>query len=221
MQTLLKFENICKSYGSQVILDRVSLEIKQGETIAIAGPSGTGKTTLLNLAGTLDIPDSGKILFNNQQISDLSETERSIFRNRHIGFVFQMHYLLPQCTVFGNVLIPTLTYTDKAARKAAAQRATDLLETVGMLQHKDKLPSQLSGGECQRTAFARALINQPELILADEPPGSLDEENAALLASEMIKLNRDFGTTLIVVTHSMKLAEKMDRTLSLKHHKLI
>jgi len=220
MQTLLKFENICKSYGSQVILDQVSLEIKKGETIAIAGPSGTGKTTLLNLAGTLDMPDSGKILFNNQQITDLSETERSIFRNRHIGFVFQMHYLLPQCTVFENVLIPTLTYTDKAARNAASLRATDLLGTLGMLQHKDKLPSQLSGGECQRTAFARALINQPELILADEPTGSLDEENAELLASEMIKLNRDFGTTLIVVTHSMKLAEKMDRTLTLKHHKL-
>jgi ABC-type lipoprotein export system ATPase subunit len=221
MQTLLKFENICKSYGSQVILDRVSLEIKQGETIAIAGPSGTGKTTLLNLAGTLDIPDSGKILFNNQQISDLSETERSIFRNRHIGFVFQMHYLLPQCTVLGNVLIPTLTYTDKAARKAAAQRATDLLETVGMLQHKDKLPSQLSGGECQRTAFARALINQPELLLADEPTGSLDEENAEMLSNELLKLNNEFGTSLIVVTHSTKLAEKMGRKLTLKQHIIV
>ena len=218
--SILKFENLTKSFGNQLILNNLSVEIQKGETVAIVGPSGSGKTTFLNIAGALDVADSGKVLFNNQDISSMNENERSEFRNKNIGFVFQQHYLLPQCTVFENVLVPTLTYTNKADKLAAVKRAELLLEKLGMLEHRHKLPGQLSGGECQRTAFARALINQPELILADEPTGSLDEESAAKLTSELISINKDFNTTLIVVTHSMKLAEQMNTVLHFRNHTL-
>ena len=218
--SILKFENISKSFGNQLILNNISIDIQKGETVAIVGPSGSGKTTFLNIAGALDVADSGKVLFNNQDISSYNEKQRSDFRNKNIGFVFQQHYLLPQCTVFENILTPTLTYSNKADKLAAANRAEVLLEKLGLIEHRNKLPGQLSGGECQRTAFARALINQPELILADEPTGSLDEESATKLTKELISLNNDFNTTLIVVTHSMKLAEQMNSVLFLKQHNL-
>jgi len=220
-KTMLRFENISKSFENQIILDSVNFEIEKGDTIAILGPSGSGKTTFLNIAGTLDQADSGAVIFNNQTIGLMSEKERSLFRNKHIGFIFQMHYLLPQCTVLENVLIPTLTYTNKADKLEAKKRADYLLEKIGMMEHRNKLPGQLSGGECQRTAFVRALINQPELILADEPTGSLDEESAAILSTELIQLNKEFNTTLIVVTHSLQLAEKMNKTWHIHNHKLI
>ena len=218
---MLKVGNLSKSYGNQLILDNISFEIEKGSTAAITGPSGSGKTTFLNILGTLDRADTGTVCFNNRDISFMSEKERSLFRNKHIGFIFQMHYLLPQCTVFENILIPTLSYTGKSEKLEAQQRAEYLLEKIGMIQHRNKLPGQLSGGECQRTAFVRALINQPELILADEPTGSLDEENAAILSDELIQLNKEFNTTLIVVTHSLLLAGKMDRTWHLHNYKLI
>jgi len=218
--TLIKFENMSKSFGNQLIINELSVEIQQGETVAIVGPSGSGKTTFLNIAGALDVADSGKVLFKNQDISSMSENERSTFRNKNIGFVFQQHYLLPQCTVLENVLIPTLTYSNKTDKLAAAKRAEELLEKLGMLEHRHKLPGQLSGGECQRTAFVRALINEPELILADEPTGSLDEESAAKLSSELIQLNKELNTTLIVVTHSMNLAQQMNTVLQLRNHNL-
>jgi len=218
---MLKVENLTKSFEHQLILDQISFEIKKGDTAAIVGSSGSGKTTFLNIAGTLDLADSGSVYFNNQDLSLMSENERSVFRNKHIGFIFQMHYLLPQCTVFENVLIPTLSYTSKAEKLKAQERAAYLLDKIGMIQHRNKLPGQLSGGECQRTAFVRALINQPELILADEPTGSLDEETAAILADELIHLNKEFNTALIVVTHSMQLAEKMNKIWRLHNHKLI
>jgi len=217
---ILKFENISKSFGNQLILNNLSIEIEKGDTVAIVGPSGSGKTTFLNIVGALDVADSGKVLFKNQDISSMTEKERSEFRNKNIGFVFQQHYLLPQCTVLENVLIPTLTYTNKADKLEAAKRAEQLLKKLGMFEHRHKLPGQLSGGECQRTAFVRALINEPELILADEPTGSLDEESAAKLSSELIQLNKELNTTLIVVTHSMKLAEQMNTVLFLKQHNL-
>ena len=217
---ILKFENISKSFGNQLILNNLSIEIEKGDTVAIVGPSGSGKTTFLNIVGALDVADSGIVLFKNQDISSMTEKERSAFRNKNIGFVFQQHYLLPQCTVLENVLIPTLTYTNKADKSEAANRAEQLLERLGMFEHRHKLPGQLSGGECQRTAFVRALINEPELILADEPTGSLDEESAAKLSSELIQLNKELNTTLIVVTHSMKLAEQMNTVLFLKQHNL-
>ena len=218
--SILKFENISKSFGNQLILNNLSIEIQKGDTVAILGPSGSGKTTFLNIAGALDVADSGKVLFKNQDISSISEKERSAFRNKNIGFVFQQHYLLPQCTVLENVLIPTLTYTNKADKLEAEKRAEQLLEKLGMFEHRHKLPGQLSGGECQRTAFVRALINEPELILADEPTGSLDEESAAKLSSELIQLNKELNTTLVVVTHSIKLAEQMNSVLQLRNHKL-
>lgn len=219
--SILKFENISKSFGNQLILNNLTVEIEKGETIAIVGPSGSGKTTFLNIAGALDVADSGKVLFNNQDISSMNENERSEFRNKNIGFVFQQHYLLPQCTVYENILIPTLTYSNKADKLAAANRADVLLEKLGLTEHRLKLPGQLSGGECQRTAFARALINQPELILADEPTGSLDEESASKLSAELITLNKEMNTTLIVVTHSMQLAEQMNSIFKLSNHKLV
>jgi len=218
---MLRFENISKSFDTQIILDSVNFEIEKGDTAAILSPSGSGKTTFLNIAGTLDQADSGAVFFNNQNIGLMSEKERSLFRNKHIGFIFQMHYLLPQCTVLENVLIPTLTYTNKTDKLEAKKRADYLLEKIGMMEHRNKLPGQLSGGECQRTAFVRALINQPELILADEPTGSLDEQSAAILSTELIHLNKEFNTTLIVVTHSLQLAEKMNKTWRIHNHKLI
>jgi ABC-type lipoprotein export system ATPase subunit len=219
-KSILKFENISKSFENQLILNDVSIEIIEGETIAIVGPSGIGKTTFLNLAGTIDQPDSGNIFFNQENITSLSEKERSIFRNKHIGFIFQLHYLLPQCTVLENILIPTIINSSNSEKKEAEKRAIELLYRLGMSENRNKLPGQLSGGECQRTAFIRALINQPELILADEPTGSLDEENAIHLISELIKLNKELNTTLLLVTHSTKLAEQMDKILYLKNHKI-
>lgn len=218
---MLNIKNISKSYESQLILDNISFEIGKGETAAIIGPSGSGKTTLLNLIGLLDKPDNGNVFFNNEDVALLSENGKSIFRNKHIGYIFQMHYLLPQCTVFENILIPTLSYKNKADKLAAIERAEYMLEKSNMIQHRNKLPGQLSGGECQRTAFVRALINQPDLILADEPTGSLDEENASILSTELIQLNQEFNTTLIVVTHSNQLASKMNKIWHLKNHKLI
>lgn len=218
--SVLKFENITKSYGNQLILKDLSIEIEQGTTLAIVGPSGSGKTTFLNIAGALDVPDTGRLLFESKDLALLSENQRSEFRNKHVGFVFQQHYLLPQCTVLENILLPTLSYQSKHQRVDTLKRAHALLENVGMYQHKNKLPSQLSGGECQRTAFVRALINQPKVLLADEPTGSLDQENADILSNELIRLNKETGTTLIVVTHSVVLAQKMERILTLKHHGL-
>lgn len=218
--SILSFKNISKSYGNQLILNDISLEIENGKSIAIVGQSGTGKTTFLNISGLIDTPDTGKIFYNNQDVSHFNEMERSIFRNKHIGFIFQMHYLLPQCTVIENILIPTLTNKNKSEKTASINRAKELLDQLGMIENMNKLPGQLSGGECQRTAFVRALINQPELILADEPTGSLDEESATILFSELMKLNNELNTTLLLVTHSMKLAEQMDMILQLKNHKL-
>jgi len=218
---MLSTEQLSKAYEHQQVLRDVNFSIQKGESAAIVGPSGTGKTTFLNIVGTLDVPDSGRVLFKGEDISKLNEQQRTQFRNRHIGFVFQMHHLLPQCTVLENVLIPTLTISDKNARTALRKRASELLELVGMAAHSNKLPGQLSGGECQRTAFARALIHQPELILADEPTGSLDEESAEVLTNELLQLNNELNTTLIVVTHSLQLASRLDSMWQLHQHQLI
>lgn len=217
---LLHLHNISKSFGEQTVLKDLSLEVKKGETLAVVGPSGSGKTTLLNIIGALDKPDAGSVHFNEKNIAEMTADEQSDFRNKNIGFVFQMHYLLPQCTLFENVLIPTLTYPEKADKKAAEERAIKLINRVGLTEQMHKLPGQLSGGECQRTAFVRALINEPSLILADEPTGSLDGDTAESLAEQMIELNNESGTGLIVVTHSMLLAEKMQKIYHLKDHSL-
>src|ERR1035437_10112865 len=314
---LFKLNNISKHYGSESegtlrkVLDGLTLEINEGETIAILGPSGSGKTTLLNIMGTLDRPDSGDVYYRSRKLvsdeSDFDEfvksssaetlesdkksdsenishvdrkselratTTRPIvkinspaaksdpvltdenltfikneflrkkldqiqyaftpeenlvnyktkqldtFRNEKIGFVFQLHHLLPQCTLLENILIPTLTISDKKIKAERLVRAEELMKRVGIWDQRDQLPGHLSGGECQRAAVVRALINKPGLLLADEPTGALDEDNVSKLAMLLLEINRSYGVTLVVVTHSLALAAKMDTVYELKNGKL-
>jgi ABC-type lipoprotein export system ATPase subunit len=218
---LLKLENISKSYSKdRVILEQLSLEINAGERVAIVGPSGSGKTTLLNLIGTLDRPDVGKMIFDGQDLSAMNDNQLAQFRNRKIGFVFQMHHLLPQLSLMENVLLPTLT--DPALQgKETEERARRLIERVGLSGVIGQKPSELSGGECQRTAVVRALINRPALLLADEPTGALDQKSSGNLTDLLIELNREEGVALVVVTHSLDVAKKMDRIYRLDNGKLI
>jgi lipoprotein-releasing system ATP-binding protein len=220
---LLTLSNISKSYPSGTIfrkvLDNLSLEVKKGETIAIVGPSGSGKTTLLNIIGTLDKADTGEMYFDGTDLMKMDSNEFPAFRNRKIGMVFQLHHLLPQCTLWENVLIPTLP--QKMKTDEAEKRAESLLKRTGIWEQRFQKPAELSGGECQRAAVVRALINQPSLILADEPTGALDHENALMLTDLLLELNREQGTALIVVTHSMELASKMDKIYRLIDGKLI
>lgn len=218
---LLKLENISKSYSKdRVILDQLSLEINAGERVAIVGPSGSGKTTLLNLIGTLDRPDSGKMIFDGQDLSAMDDHQLAQFRNRKIGFVFQMHHLLPQLSLWENVLLPTLT-NPALQGKETEERAKRLIERVGLSGVVSQKPSELSGGECQRTAVVRALINRPALLLADEPTGALDQKSSGNLTDLLIELNKEEGVALVVVTHSMEVAKKMDRIYQLENGRLI
>ena len=317
---LFKLNNISKHYGSESegtlrkVLDELTLEINEGETIAILGPSGSGKTTLLNIMGTLDRPDSGDVFYRNNEnkkkdlnendfevfgknateetletdkksgLENISTEERKselratvprpivkiqsaaskpdsaisdqdlaslkkdivrmkldriqsapkpeenlvnyttkqldAFRNEKIGFVFQMHHLLPQCTLLENILIPTLTIRDKTIKTERLVRAEELMKKVGIWDQRDQIPGHLSGGECQRAAVVRALINNPGLLLADEPTGALDEDNVSKLAMLLLEINRSYGVTLVVVTHSLALAAKMDRVYELRNGKL-
>lgn len=218
---LLKLENISKSYSKdRVILDQLSLDINVGERVAIVGPSGSGKTTLLNLIGTLDRPDSGSMIFDGQDLSAMDDNKLAQFRNRKIGFVFQMHHLLPQLSLMENVLLPTLTDTALQGREAE-ERAKRLIERVGLSGVISQKPSELSGGECQRTAVVRALINRPALLLADEPTGALDQKSSGNLTDLLIELNKEEGVALVVVTHSLDVAKKMDRIYRLDNGKLV
>jgi len=218
---LLKLKKITKSYSKdRTILDQLELEIKAGERIAIVGPSGSGKTTLLNLIGTLDRPDSGKMYFENQDLSVFSDQQLAKFRNEKIGFVFQMHHLLPQLTLLENILLPILT-DKKLQGNETMERAQKLISRMGLSGVSHQKPAELSGGECQRTAVARALINRPKLILADEPTGALDQKSAFNLTDLLVELNREEGVTLIVVTHSMDVAKKMDRIYRIENGKLV
>jgi ABC-type lipoprotein export system ATPase subunit len=224
---LLSIKDIRKSFttdGSgqpRIVLNGVSLEIDKGETISILGPSGSGKSTLLNIIGALDKPDSGRVVFNGQTIEQKTDSELTEFRNRELGFVFQLHHLLPQCTVLENVLLPVLPVKDKEIRKVREKMALDLIKKVDLWPQKDQKPNILSGGECQRAAVIRALINQPELILADEPTGSLDEDNAISIISLLLDLNKQFDTALVVVTHSQEIGRRMEKIFELKNGKLI
>ncbi len=217
---LLKLEKIAKSYSKdRVILDQLDLEINAGERIAIVGPSGSGKTTLLNMIGTLDRPDSGNMIFDGQDLSSMNDNQLAQFRNRKIGFVFQMHHLLPQLSLWENVMLPTLT--DPALQgKETEERARRLIDRVGLGGVVNQKPSELSGGECQRTAVVRALINRPALLLADEPTGALDQQSSGNLTDLLVELNREEGVALVVVTHSMDVAQKMDRIYRLEAGKL-
>lgn len=221
---LLTLKNISKAYNpksehaKRQVLNNLNLEVEKGQSIAIIGPSGSGKTTLLNIIGTLDKADSGEVIFNDKIISKFNIKELVNFRNQQIGFVFQLHHLLPQCTLLENVLIPTLPVKNKSLN--FQERAEILLKKTGIWEQRNQKPGELSGGECQRAAVVRALINKPELILADEPTGALDEENANLLTGLLINFNKNENTTLIVVTHSTEIARKMDKIYKLKNGKL-
>jgi len=215
--TLLELAGVTKTYAdlgqATPVLKGVDLSVASGESVAIVGPSGCGKSTLLNIAGTLDAPDTGRVTFDGRSLSDLSPREAARFRNDSIGFVFQLHHLLPQCSVLENVLVPTLVH---AKAEDTVARARELLDRVGLTDRVDHRPGQLSGGERQRVAVVRALINQPAMLLADEPTGSLSADGALDLARLMLALNRETGLTLIVVTHSLEVAGMLGRVLELR-----
>jgi ABC-type lipoprotein export system ATPase subunit len=225
-QCLIKLEQVSKSYrvnegGAMLqVLHEVSLEIKTGESVGIIGPSGSGKSTVLNILGTLDQPSSGRVWLAGRDISQLNEQELASIRNLEIGFVFQAHHLLPHCSVLENVLVPTLANPTRPAASDAETRARRLLQRVGLEARQSHRPGQLSGGERQRVAVVRALINQPKLLLADEPTGALDRASAQELAKLLVELNREETVTLIVVTHAIDLAHQMGRVLELRDGKL-
>jgi len=215
MDYLLKLEKVSKQYDANTrVLQGIDLELAMGESVAIVGESGCGKSTLLNLIGTLDRPDTGSIEFDGIDLLEMDAKATAAFRNREIGFVFQRHHLLPQCTVLENVLVPTLV--DKDAGDASV-RALRLLERVGLTDRLSHRPGQLSGGERQRVAVVRALINQPDLLLADEPTGALNREAADELVELLLELNREEDLALIMVTHSMRLAKKLGRVLTMEN----
>jgi lipoprotein-releasing system ATP-binding protein len=223
---LLQLQNISKGYGEpgahnyRPVLKELNLEVGKGEKVAIVGPSGTGKTTLLNLAGSLDKPEQGKIIFDGKDITGYSKPELAAFRNRHLGFIFQLHHLMPQLTLIENVLLPLLPQGKKITREAM-EWAEYLINKVGIWEQRLQKPSQLSGGECQRTAVVRALVNKPQLLLADEPTGALDEENANALINLLVSISKDQNVTLITVTHATGLADRMDKKYLLKNGKLV
>ena len=222
---LLQLQKITKGYGEpgthsyRAVLKELNFEIKLGDKVAIVGPSGSGKTTLLNLIGALDQPESGKIFFEGKDITGYSKTELATFRNKHLGFVFQLHHLMPQLNLWENVLLPLLPQGNKIS-KEQKEWAEYLIKKVGIWDQRNQKPSEMSGGECQRTAVVRALINKPKLILADEPTGALDEENANALIDLLKKLSDEEGVTLVAVTHSAVLAEQMDKKFTLRKGKL-
>lgn len=220
---LLELRAVSKSYPGPTpvpVLRGTELTVASGESVAIVGPSGSGKSTLLNLLGTLDTPDLGSVWFEGRDLTGLSSSELATLRNRRIGFIFQNHHLLPQCTVLENVLIPTLA-EQRSAPAAAVARAKQLLDRVGLGHRIDHTPGQLSGGERQRTAVVRALINEPALLLADEPTGALDRASAGEITRLLTELNLKDGLTLIVVTHSAELAGLMGRAVELRDGQLV
>jgi len=217
--TTVLVDKIYKSYTMESsvvnVFEDFSLSLSHGETAAVTGPSGSGKTTLLNLIGGLDSTDSGIIKVNGVNIANLADSELAEYRNREVGFVFQDHLLLPQCTLLENVLLPALPAVSSESSEEKEGRAVELLERVGLKERCDHFPWQLSGGEKQRTALVRALINQPSIILADEPTGSLDKKNAENLIELLKELNLEFKVTLILATHSEHLAGMMDRHIAI------
>ncbi len=212
-------KNIHKNYADLEILKGVDLEIKQGEIVSIVGSSGAGKTTLLTILGTLDKPTQGEVFINNESVFALNDKKLAAFRNQHIGFVFQFHQLLPEFTALENVCIPALIA--KKSKKESEQRAVELLDLLNLKDRINHKPSELSGGEQQRVAVARALMNNPKVIFADEPSGNLDSKNAEELHQLFFKLRDTFNQTFIIVTHNNDLAKMADRTLVMKDGRIV
>jgi lipoprotein-releasing system ATP-binding protein len=223
---MLELVDVSKFYPGAAepvcVLERINLTVEPGQSVSFTGPSGSGKTTLLNLIGGLDRPSSGKVVLNQTNLASLNENQLAHLRNTQVGFVFQLHYLLPQCTVLENVLLPTLANKQSDAEKRqASQRAGQLLEKVGLQKHRDVRPGQLSGGQRQRVAVARALINQPQVLLADEPTGSLDADTAEQIMQLLLELNQTEKVTLFTATHSEQLSQRMQRRFRVDHKRLM
>jgi lipoprotein-releasing system ATP-binding protein len=220
---MLIINNISKSFSQRgLVLDKLCLEVNEGDTIAIMGPSGSGKTTLMNIIGLLDKPDSGEISFKGASIANFTDDESAAYRNRNIGFVFQNHLLLPYLTVSENIFLPLLAakYSDTEF-SVREQHIIDLMKKTGISDLADKHPFKISGGEAQRVALVRALVNNPSILLADEPTGSLDAKNADNLGGLLREMNSEFGITLILATHSSDLSKKMSQILRIEQGKLI
>ena len=211
---MIRAENIIKSFGTLEVLKGINLDIPKGKLYSIVGASGAGKTTLLQILGTLSKPDSGDLFFNDMKISDLSDNKLADFRNREIGFVFQFHHLLPEFTALENVCIPA--FIAKTPKAKAEARAKELIDYLGLADRMGHKPSELSGGEKQRVAMARALINSPSVVMADEPSGNLDSTNRDELHDLLFKLRDDMGQTFIIVTHDDNFAEQSDRIIHIK-----
>lgn len=216
---MLKAQQIVKSYGNLQVLKGVDIEVAQGEVVSIVGSSGAGKSTLLHILGTLDLPDEGDYFINGIDVLALNEKELAAFRNQEIGFIFQFHHLLPEFTALENVSIPG--YIFKKNPKEIENRAKELLDFLGLSDRISHKPAELSGGEQQRVAVARALINQPKIIMADEPSGNLDSKNSEELHQLFFKLQKEFNQTFIIVTHNRDLAAMSDRTLTMHDGKII
>ena len=211
---MIDIKNITKSFGTLQVLKGIDLHIDKGEVVSIVGPSGAGKTTLLQIIGTLDRPDTGTVCVDSIDVTSLSQNKLSDFRNRHLGFVFQFHQLLPEFTAIENIMIPA--YIAGRSNKEAKARAEELLRFMGLTDRAQHKPAELSGGEKQRVAVARALVNNPAVILADEPSGSLDTQNKQELHQLFFDLRQQFGQTFVIVTHDEELATLTDRTIHIK-----
>lgn len=208
---MISLRNITKSFGSLQVLRGIDLDIEKGQVVSIVGPSGAGKTTLLQIMGTLDKADSGSVIIDGQDVTQLKSNQLSAFRNKHIGFVFQFHQLLPEFTALENIMMPALI--GGISKKEARARAEELLQFMGLADRAEHKPSELSGGEKQRIAVARALVNKPDVVFADEPSGSLDTKNKEELHRLFFELRDKMGQTFVIVTHDETLASMTDRTI--------